>query len=1031
MANQSPMISIPRKSTDDVDWTSPIRTLISQSYGENPENYAAECASLHRCRQDAVRGAGSDSTARDLLYKYFGQLELIELRFSEIRVTFPWRDAFTGKLTTQTSIAFEKASILYQIASVHSAIASSQSRADAEGLKRAFYYFRTSAGMLGYINDNFLHAPSTDLSREVVRFLVGIILAQATEVFFEKCVEEKKGSALVAKIGAQAAAMYTGLGEQVKEFMGKGVFDRNWVTLIQIKSKYFTSLSNYHRGLAESSLSKHGDALVRYTLACTHAKEAQRLASSFSSSFNPTLSPTLPPDAGTSLTERLKAHLSLCTDRQSNAQRENDLIYHAVLPNADSLPPIETLVVATAIPIQEVYGTPEVQKTIGQDIFLRLVPLSVHESASVYSEEKAKLVRGEVEKAELAGIEAQSALDAMGIKDGLRRFRNIAQGNDSEDIIPPEVHRWITDISLLESREPTSTLLSHLNTKKSTVQSTLSSISQSLELESRECESLRVQFSHKWSQEPSAGPTKSFRQELKSHYGALEAAQGSDAQVNALWDIVRPDVGVLIGSGVEEVFSKATDTTQGSLLDLDNGEDDDREKERIAETVQQIDERLARQRQIEREKNEVLKDLKEKIISDDVSHLLLLNRRNANSPNSGVEPALFAAELEKFRPFQVRLAATIQLQENVLKEVEALWKGLQGQGRAGRGTGKGGAAEKYSEREKRKQDAVERFKRAKEGYMEVRDGIAKGLNFYTELASLTATLARNVDSYVKERKEEREGLVRNLEVERRLSGGPPGLGSSGGAPPLPPPPHDLGLASGMSSMHLGHAPSSHSVSAEHPVLPPPPSRNSVSSMSYLPPPPPPQQQSSYQQQTQSPSPYQHQPSPSYGINPPPPPPAQAPLVDPYASLGGLFNPGSTTSPPPPPVPQQQQQHQRQSSYSLSSYGGSPAPAPSAPQQPQPQRQQTGYQSYQGPGQNQSYQSPPHSMYGSPPPPPPQQLQQQQHWSPPPPLQQQQQGGYQGFPPPPSQQQGGYQGFPPPPPPAQQNYGYGGGAGYGR
>lgn len=234
MANQSPMISIPRKSTDDVDWTSPIRTLISQSYGENPENYAAECASLHRCRQDAVRGAGSDSTARDLLYKYFGQLELIELRFSEIRVTFPWRDAFTGKLTTQTSIAFEKASILYQIASVHSAIASSQSRADAEGLKRAFYYFRTSAGMLGYINDNFLHAPSTDLSREVVRFLVVVILAQATEVFFEKCVEEKKGSALVAKIGAQAAAMYTGLGEQVKEFMGKGVFDRNWVTLIQV-----------------------------------------------------------------------------------------------------------------------------------------------------------------------------------------------------------------------------------------------------------------------------------------------------------------------------------------------------------------------------------------------------------------------------------------------------------------------------------------------------------------------------------------------------------------------------------------------------------------------------------------------------------------------------------------------------------------------------------------------------------------------------------------------------------------------------
>jgi tyrosine-protein phosphatase non-receptor type 23 len=169
-----------------------------------------------------------------LLYKYFGQLELLELRFSEIRVNFPWRDAFTGKLTTQTSIAFEKASIIFQIASTHSAIAASQSRSDPEGIKRAFYYFRTCAGMLTYINDNFLHAPSTDLSREVVKFLVGVILAQATEVFLEKCLDEKKGNALVSKIGAQVAHMYTTLGEDVKEFMGKGIFDRNWVTIIQV-----------------------------------------------------------------------------------------------------------------------------------------------------------------------------------------------------------------------------------------------------------------------------------------------------------------------------------------------------------------------------------------------------------------------------------------------------------------------------------------------------------------------------------------------------------------------------------------------------------------------------------------------------------------------------------------------------------------------------------------------------------------------------------------------------------------------------
>ena len=173
--------------------------------------------------------------ARDLLYKYFGQLELLELRFPEIRVNFPWRDAFTNKLIVQTSLAYEKASIIFQIAATHSAIAASQSRSDPEGLKRAFYYLRCCAGMLTYINENFLHAPSTDLSREVIKFLVGVILAQATEVFWEQCRDEKKGNALVSKIASQTASMYNSLNEEVKEFMGKGIFDRNWVTILQVR----------------------------------------------------------------------------------------------------------------------------------------------------------------------------------------------------------------------------------------------------------------------------------------------------------------------------------------------------------------------------------------------------------------------------------------------------------------------------------------------------------------------------------------------------------------------------------------------------------------------------------------------------------------------------------------------------------------------------------------------------------------------------------------------------------------------------
>jgi hypothetical protein len=89
MSHQSPTIAIPKKQTGDVDCTfllsrragchpasigltptfpfrligpAPLRQIIATNYGENPDNYADECASLQRSRQDAVRGAGSDLT---------------------------------------------------------------------------------------------------------------------------------------------------------------------------------------------------------------------------------------------------------------------------------------------------------------------------------------------------------------------------------------------------------------------------------------------------------------------------------------------------------------------------------------------------------------------------------------------------------------------------------------------------------------------------------------------------------------------------------------------------------------------------------------------------------------------------------------------------------------------------------------------------------------------------------------------------------------------------------------------------------
>lgn len=88
------MIAAPPKATNEIDWVSPLKSYIRDTYGDDPERYAEECVTLNRLRQD-MRGAGKESTTgRDMLYRYYGQLELLDLRFpvdeQHIKISFTW-----------------------------------------------------------------------------------------------------------------------------------------------------------------------------------------------------------------------------------------------------------------------------------------------------------------------------------------------------------------------------------------------------------------------------------------------------------------------------------------------------------------------------------------------------------------------------------------------------------------------------------------------------------------------------------------------------------------------------------------------------------------------------------------------------------------------------------------------------------------------------------------------------------------------------------------------------------------------------
>lgn len=90
--------------------------------------------------------------------------------------------------------------------------------------------------MFTYINENFLHAPSTDLSRDTVKTLIQIMLAQGQEVFLEKQIADGKKIGLLAKLASQAGYLYSQAVEGVQENVNKAIFEKVWLLVTQVRS---------------------------------------------------------------------------------------------------------------------------------------------------------------------------------------------------------------------------------------------------------------------------------------------------------------------------------------------------------------------------------------------------------------------------------------------------------------------------------------------------------------------------------------------------------------------------------------------------------------------------------------------------------------------------------------------------------------------------------------------------------------------------------------------------------------------------
>lgn len=376
------------------------------------------------------------------------------------------------------------------------------------------------------------------------------------------------------------------------------------------------SVAQYFQALADDDANSHGIAICRLQVAEAHAKDANRAANAIPNSCP--ANSNLPAETGSVLVDMTRKHLSNVQEKLTEFMKDNDFIYHQGIPNEASLTQIPKTPAAKPTAVSELYKQDDIQRIIGPDIFQKIVPMAVTEQASLYDEEKAKLIRAESERVEVANDEMAASLDYLKLPDSLNVLRG---GMDNQDMMVDEdFRRWCEELA---GHAPFANAFEQSNADKTEIMSMLDASMKQLDMEESVCEKMRSKYGVDWTQQPSSRLTATLRSDIRNYRAAIEEAGTSDAHLYSTFRQYEADFDEMRSAGetdeADVLYSRAMvkagaakgkspGPVQGNLLD-----DDFHDGPSVADQIASVEDLLRRLNLIKKERIQVLKDLKDKV----------------------------------------------------------------------------------------------------------------------------------------------------------------------------------------------------------------------------------------------------------------------------------------------------------------------------------------------------------------------------------------------------------------------------------
>ena len=427
--------------------------------------------------------------------RYYKSIEE-KMNAKSLALEFVWLDTLKKKKVKDSSFAFEKANLLFNIGAIYSVLASKGDFSTPDGKKAAMNKYLMAAGCFDKVREWTRELPridSLDLTQEHCSYAIYLMIAQGYICMFEFVDKATYNKQSIGKLASAVAKNYQFAVEIASRSPLQQGMARDQIALMEFYSMYYKATGNYWTALwereqAEQTAKGFGMAVARLRLARQQADQAVRIRQVVGT----------PMEKGRQLFETIAK-----VTQESEATNLN--VYMDSIVPESTVKPIEDLSMLNPKfpPSVDVES-----KTQGEECLMVLIPPEVRNVMSQYKERLMEMVRAEnVAVADLR-TQVQGLLSSLSLPQKLEAI------SASEAGLPEDVWTKVQEVNSHGGAIQVEKMMESLSVMNSGNLKLLEDVELMIKQEEDDDASHRTMFGPRWNRALSQAGNAMLKQDL-------------------------------------------------------------------------------------------------------------------------------------------------------------------------------------------------------------------------------------------------------------------------------------------------------------------------------------------------------------------------------------------------------------------------------------------------------------------------------------------------------------------------------------